>query len=121
MSTTNTTLKNHWDLLKRTEYRGLRENSGTYYFKSSPWTQMYLSEKVYVNGGRHIEGGIYYNANRYEQEFCKLSNITKNSFKLSIGDVTELFVAFPFHLQAGETISITTISCMCNRNSFSSL
>lgn len=118
MSTTSTTLKNHWNLLERTEYRGLRENSGTYYFKSSPWTQMYLSEKVYVNGGRHIEGGVYYNANRYEQEFCKLSNITKNSFLLSIGDVTELFVAFPFRLDAGETISITHTRDNGNRSGY---
>lgn len=96
-------VKRGWNLLERTQYKdNLPE--GTYYFNgSTAGAVLPLSEDVYYNGGRNFNNGSFY---RLAANHCTLSNITENGFTITSGNVTDLFIAFPYHLNAGETITI---------------
>lgn len=112
--------KKRWDLLNRTEFRGERADA-TYYFNADNANhRMYLSEDVWVNGGRHILDGVYNASHTGSGNFCTLSNITENSFTLTTGagGGTERFAAFPFHLNAGETITVTHTRSAHNRSGY---
>ena len=110
--------ENKWNLLNRSEFRGTRD--GTYYFNSTNTNhRMELSENYWVNGGRHVTNGVYFSSTANAANFCTLSNITENSFTITSGTgATDLFVAFPFHLNAGETITIIHTRSGHNRSGY---
>lgn len=114
--------ENKWNLLKRTEFRGDRAGATFYFDPTKSSHTMPLDENIYCNGGRHYNGNGYYyssGASSNVNNFCTLSNITENSFTLTSGSgTTELFVAFPFHLKAGETIIVTHTRNGHNRSGY---
>ena len=114
------TAENLWNLLERTEYRGNRADATFYFNPSNANHRMYLSEDVYVNGGAHLSNGAYYSSaiSSNTNNFCTLSNITENSFTLTSGKAADVFVAFPYHLNAGETIKITHTRSGHNRSGY---
>ena len=110
--------ENKWNLLDRTEYAGDVADATYYFDATDPSAVMPLSESVWLNGGRHFNNGSYYNKRDTARQ-CTLSNITENSFTITTGSAaTELFVAFPFHLNAGETITITYRAIGGNRGGY---
>lgn len=114
---------NRWNLLERTEFIG-ETDGATYYFDptgqyQSKITTMPLSEEIYWNAGRHINSGVYYSkASADKGNKCTLSDITEDSFTITSGKITELYVAFPYHLNAGETITITHTRSSSNRSGY---
>ena len=112
------TVENKWNLLERTEFRGEATDRTYYFHKNNTGTTMPLDENLYWNGGIHIDDGAYF-ASHNTKRFCTLSNITENSFTLTSGSGgTENFVAFPFHLNAGETITVTHTRDGHNRSGY---
>lgn len=102
---------NLWNLSSRTEFKCNREGYTFYYAATGPYktegTTMPLDETLWWSGGRHLYDGCYYSYSSSSDVFGTLSNITENSFVLTSGNATDTFVAFPFHLNADETIKIT--------------
>jgi hypothetical protein len=115
-----TTAENLWNLLERTEFRGERADATYYFNHANANHRMYLSEEVYVNGGNHAGDGSYYSnsVSTNAKNFCTLSNITENGFTITTGNSAEGFVAFPFHLNAGETIKVTHTRSGHNRSGY---
>lgn len=110
---------NRWNLLQRTEFRGERADATFYFSPENASHRMYLSESVWVNGGMRQNDNVYYYQKDMTNKFCSLSNITENSFTLTSGSgATELTVAFPFHLSAGETITVTHTRDGHNRSGY---
>ena len=99
--------KDRWHFHERSEFIGYTD--GTYYFDPtgtySPNPVMPLSEGLYWNGGRNINDGVYYSGSASQQYMCTLSNVTDNGLTLTTGNGTDLFIAIPFHLKAGETFT----------------
>ena len=114
--------KNKWNLLERTEFRGIREQATFYFNPATAHHRMQLSEDVWVNGGRRYQSNISYYSNHNGGNaayMSSLSNITENGFTLTSGSAaTDLVVAFPFHLKAGETITITHTRSGHNRSGY---
>ena len=110
--------KNKWNLLERTEFRGEKADTTFYFHKDDVGSTMPLDENLYWNGGIRIDDGAYY-ASHVTTRFCTLSNITENSFTLTSGsEGTDHFVAFPFHLNAGETITVIHTRDGFNRSGY---
>ena len=80
---------------------------------------MPLDDTLYWNRGRHINNGLYYSdASNMAGANCTLSNVTENSLSYKAGNNTELFIAVPFHLDAGETFNLTYYASGTNRSGY---
>lgn len=114
--------RNYWNLLERTEFRGEKADATFYFAPITNGQIMKLGEDIWINGCIRYQNNFYYYSNynnEYPGRFSTLSNITENSFTLTSGpSATELGVAFPFHLYAGETISITHTRNAHNRTGY---
>lgn len=112
---------NRWNLKERIEFIGKpADGMSTMYFDASQvYSQnikMPVSESIWYNSGRRIGNGVFYST--IGNNPCILSNITENSVTFNSGKDTEKFVAIPFHMNAGETFSLSYYSSGTNRSGY---
>lgn len=115
------TLVNRWNLKDRTEFVGTpADGMATMYFDASKTysqnTKMPVSEDIWYNSGRRIGNGVFYSTAGNNP--CTLSNITDDGVTFKSGRDTEMFVAIPFHLNAGETFNLSYYSNGTNRSGY---
>lgn len=116
---------NRWNLRERTEFIGdtsIALGDATYYFDpTGAYVSnkiMPLSEDLYYNCGRRINNGVYLSINSSANFKSTLKDVDDTVLTFTSGNSTELFIAIPFHLNAGETFHITYYSNASNRSGY---
>lgn len=115
------TLVNRWNLKDRTEFIGVpADGMATMYFDSmknyTQNTKMPMSETVWYNSGRRIGDGVFYST--VGNNPCTLSNITEDGLTFKSGRDSDMFIAIPFHINSGETFSISYYTSGTNRSGY---
>ena len=112
-----------WDLNTREERRLNGGANGTFYFNAAAnadfATWLPTDDRCWINACRHINGAVVYNNNdNTDWVASTLSSVTASGCTLKTGSQTELFIAIPYHLMAGETFSITYTKSASNRGGY---
>ena len=102
--------QNLWNMSNRQRFNPDKVEGTFYYVAEGSYktsgTSMPLSEQLYWRGGRHLYGGCYYNYTAMPHTFCTITETFSGGFSLISGNTTETYVAFPFHLNKNETLTI---------------
>lgn len=115
------TLVNRWNLKDRSEFIGVpADGMATMYFDASKSytqnTKMPVDEAIWYNSGRRIGNGVFYST--VGNNPCTLSNITEDGLTFKSGRDSDMFAAIPFHMNSGETFSISYYASGTNRSGY---